>query len=268
MKRSTRRRKQLGGLASYPRPVAWYEAVLLLLGGAFAGAVNAMAGGGSMLTVPLLVLAGVPGVAANGSNRVGILTSNVSSLQSYRSEGVKVPKNLAPIIAPAIIGSLVGAYGISRLTDEAFERVFGLIMIPLILLTIFKPKVDTDTKPWSRNVTVAVFFGIGLYAGAIQAGVGLVLLAALSRSGYDLISANVVKVIFIFFATVIALPVFIIQGEVEWGPAILLAIGLTLGGWIGAKFAVRGGEKWIRIVMVIAALALALNLLGFWDWLF
>ena len=74
-------------------------------------------------------------------------------------------------------------------------------------------------------------------------------------------------VIFIFFATIIALPVFIIQGNVDWVPAILLAIGLSAGGWVGAKFAVRGGEKWIRIVMIVAAVALALNLLGFWDWL-
>jgi len=196
------------------------------------------------------------------------LTSNVSSLQSYRDEGVKIPSGLMPIVAPAILGSLVGSYGISQLTDEAFERVFGLIMIPLILLTIFKPKVDGNSSTWSVPVTVAVFFGIGLYAGAIQAGVGLVLLAALSRSGFDLITANVVKVIFIFFATIIALPVFIIQGDVRWIPAILLAIGLTIGGWVGAKFAVRGGEKWIRIVMVIAAIALALKLLGFWDWIF
>ncbi len=227
-----------------------------------------MAGGGSMLTVPLLVLAGVPGVAANGSNRVGILTSNVSSLQSYRHAGVAVPAKLATIMVPAIIGSLVGAYGISQLTDDTFETVFGLIMIPLIILTIYKPNVDTEAKPWAQNATIGVFFCIGLYAGAIQAGVGLVLLAALSRAGFDLISANVVKVIFIFFATLIALPVFIINGDIRWVPAILLAIGLSLGGWIGAKFAVRGGEKWIRIVMIIAALALALNLLGFWDWLF
>lgn len=255
-------------MGPYTRPVTWYEALLLLFGGAFAGAVNAMAGGGSMLTVPLLVLAGVPGVAANGSNRVGILTSNISSLQSYRSEGVAVPKGLPIIIGPAIVGSLVGAYGISRLTDDAFERVFGLIMIPLILLTIFKPKVRTEAEPWPTAMTVGVFFVIGLYAGAIQAGVGLVLLAALSRAGYDLVSANVVKVIFILFSTIIALPVFVLNGDIRWGPAILLAIGLSIGGWVGAKFAVRGGDKWIRIVMIASAIALALNLLGFWDWLF
>lgn len=241
--------------------MTWFEAVLLLVGGAFAGAVNAMAGGGSMLTVPLLVLAGVPGVAANGSNRVGILTSNITSLLSFRDEGVRVTRNLVPIIAPAIVGSLFGAYGISQFTDEAFERIFGLLMIPLILLTIFKPTVNAEAGPWSNTMTMAVFFCIGIYSGAIQAGVGLVLLAALSRSGFDLITANMVKVIFILCATCIALPVFIIQGDVRWGPAFVLAIGLSIGGWGGAKLAVRGGEKWIRAVMVVAALALAARLI-------
>lgn len=245
-----------------------FEAVLLFAGGIFSGIVNAMAGGGSMLTVPLLVLAGVPGVTANGSNRVGILTSNISSLLSFRNEGVQVTRNLAPIIGPAIAGSLVGAYGISRLTDDSFERVFGLLMIPLIIMTIWKPKVRAEADQWPIATTVAVFFGIGIYAGAIQAGVGLVLLAALSRSGLDLVSANMVKVIFTLCATLIALPVFILQGNVAWVPAVVLAVGLTIGGWVGARFAVRGGEKWIRIVMIVAAIALAARLLGVFDWLF
>jgi len=245
-----------------------FEAVLLFAGGIFSGIVNAMAGGGSMLTVPLLVLAGVPGVTANGSNRVGILTSNISSLLSFRNEGVQVTRNLGPIIGPAIAGSLVGSYGISQLTDDSFERVFGLLMIPLILMTIWKPKVRAEGEQWPLAVTIAVFFGIGIYAGAIQAGVGLVLLAALSRSGLDLVSANMVKVIFTLCATLIALPVFIIQGNVRWIPAIILAVGLTIGGWVGARFAVRGGEKWIRVVMVIAAVALAARLLGVFEWLF
>ncbi len=242
-----------------------FEAILLLLGGGFAGAVNAMAGGGSMLTVPLLVLAGVPGVAANGSNRVGILTSNITSLLSYRREGATVsPDRLTRVIPPALVGALVGAYGIGELTDESFERVFGLLMIPLIVLTILKPKPKEDAQPWPLWVTLTVFFVIGIYAGAIQAGVGLVLLSALSRAGLDLVTANVVKVIFTLCATCIALPVFILQGNVRWGPAIILAIGLSIGGWVGARFAVRGGEKWIRAVMIAAALALAGRLLGFW----
>ena len=244
------------------------DAIILLAGGAFAGVVNAMAGGGSMLTVPLLVLAGVPGVAANGSNRVGILTSNLTTFLSFRREGKTVdPKSLTAIIPPALIGAAVGAFGISQLTDETFERVFGLVMIPLIILTIVKPQMNTDGQDWPGAVTAVMFFGIGVYAGAIQAGVGLVLLAALSRAGLDLVTANVVKVIFNFLATCIALPIFILQGNVRWLPALVLAVGLSVGGWIGAKLAVRGGEDRIRTVMLVAAVALALKLLGFWDWI-
>lgn len=244
------------------------DVLILLVGGAFAGIINAMAGGGSTLTVPLLVLAGVPGVAANGSNRVGILTSTMTSLASFRQEGHHVrPRELVPIITPAIVGSLVGAFGISQLTDDTFETVFGLLIIPVIILTINKPKANLDAKQWPLATTLIVFFFIGIYAGAIQAGVGLVLLAALSRSGLDLVTANVIKVAFTFAVTLIALPVFIIQGDVRWGPAIVLAIGLSIGGWFGAKLAVRGGEKWIRVVMTVAAIALALRLLGFYGWL-
>lgn len=240
--------------------------ILLLVGGAAAGVINAMAGGGSALTVPLLVLADVPGVSANGSNRVGILTSNMSSLVSFRREGATVdPRSIVPILAPAVIGAVVGAFGIAELADDAFERVFGLLMIPIVILTVRKPRLHESARPWPTSATVAIFFLIGIYAGAIQAGVGLLLVAALSRAGFDLVRANVVKVIYTLVATCIALPIFIIQGNVDWGPALVLAAGLTVGGWIGARFAVRGGERWIRVVMVVAALGLAGRLLGLYG---
>jgi len=189
------------------------------------------------------------------------LTSNVSSMISFRNEGVRPDRNLVPIIVPGLIGAPLGAFVIDRFTDEAFERFFGLLMIPLIIMTIFRPKPRSDVEAWPVWTTAIVFFGIGIYAGAIQAGVGLILLTAFNRAGLDLVTANMIKVIFIFFVTCEALAIFILQGNVRWWPAIVLAVGLSLGGWIGAKFAVRGGEKWIRIVMVVSAIALAARLI-------
>lgn len=245
--------------------MTWFEVVLLIVGGATAGVINTMAGGGSMLTVPLLVLAGVPGNAANGSNRVGILTSNISAAATFRKLGVEGLQHAIPAILPAMVGSALGAWGISQVTTETFERAFGLLMLPLIVLTIWKPKVSEGGPSWSRTATTFAFFGLGLYAGAVQAGFGLVALALLSRAGFDLVTANMVKVVVNLAVTVVALSIFILNGNVRWVPALILAIGLTFGGWLGARLSVRGGEKWIRAVMVAAALALAGRLLGLWG---
>lgn len=238
------------------------EAALLVVGGLFAGVINTVAGGGSTLTVPLLVLAGVPGNAANGSNRVGVIVSNATAATSFRRLGVDGFVHAVPVLLPVVAGSLVGSLAISRLTDDAFETVFGLVMIPLIILSIRKPQFRTDRARWSRPTTTVVFFAIGIYGGAIQAGVGLVLLAALTRAGYDLVVANSMKVIVIFVLTLTALPVFIAQGDIRWAPALILAAGFGAGGWLGAHAAVKGGERLIRAVMVLASIALAAKLLG------
>jgi hypothetical protein len=242
--------------------VTWWEAVLLVVGGFVAGGVNAMAGGGSLITVPLLVLAGVPGNQANGSNRVGILTSNAAAVASFRRLGVSGIRQARTVLAPVVVGSVVGSFTIGRIEDDTFELVFGLLMIPLVLLTVFQPKPRTDRPPWPTWVTVVVFLGIGLYGGAFQAGVGLVLLAALTRAGYDLVTANSIKVSINLVVTAIALPIFILQGNVVWLPALVLAAGFTAGGWTGAHVAVKGGDRVIRVVMVVAVLALSGRLLG------
>jgi hypothetical protein len=114
-------------------------------------------------------------------------------------------------------------------------------------------------------VTVAVFTAIGLYGGAVQAGIGLVLLAALTRAGYELVLANNIKAVVNLSITTAALPFFIARGEVEWAPALVLAAGFTVGGWVGAHAAVRGGEQFLRWAMLAAAMLLAGRLLGLYG---
>lgn len=242
--------------------VTFWEAVLLVCGGGVAGVINAMAGGGSTLTVPLLVLAGVPGNDANGSNRVGILASNIATALSFHRRGATAYAEALPVLLPVVVGSLVGSIGVTRIADDTFETIFGLIMLPILVLSLRKPQPKFDGEPWRRSVTVGVFFCIGIYGGAVQAGVGLVLLAALTRSGYDLVKANVIKVLITLVVTAIALPVFIIQGQVRWGPALVLTVGLVIGGWFGARIAVEGGDRAIRWVMAGATAVLAAKLLG------
>lgn len=241
--------------------MTWWQALLLLVGGAFAGVVNSMAGGGSMITVPLLVLAGVPGNDANGSNRVGILASSAAAVVAFRQQGVDGLKHGVPALGPAAVGALIGAVVIGRLSDGAFETVFGWLLIPLVLLTIFSPSAQSQRPTWSKATTVIVFFFIGIYAGAVQAGVGLVMIATLSRAGFDLVMANSIKVLVNLVMSVGALAVFVASGSVRWGPALVLAVGLSFGAWIGARLSVIGGEKWIRVLMVVAVLALAVRMI-------
>jgi uncharacterized membrane protein YfcA len=245
--------------------MAWWEALLLVGGGLLAGTINAVAGAGSILTVPLLVLAGVPGNHANGSNRVGILTSSAAAAVSFRRLGVRSLRQALPVLVPVVVGAIVGSLTIGRLTDEGFERLFGFLVFPLVFLALRKPKVRVDATPWSTTTTVVVFTAIGLYGGAVQAGIGLVMLAALSRTGYDLVTANSIKVVVNVCITAAALPIFIARGEVDWIPALVLAAGFSVGGWVGAHAAVKGGERLLRWAMAAAALLLAGKLLGLYG---
>lgn len=240
----------------------WWEILLLAAGGLLAGTINSIAGGGSLLTVPLLVFAGVPGNLANGSNRVGILTSSAAAAAEFRRLGVGSLKQAAPVLIPVMVGSFAGSSLVGLLTDATFERVFGFLMVPILILSLRKPKPKPEGSSWPLWVTSVVFFFIGVYGGAFQAGIGLVLIVALSHTGLGLVVANSVKVLVNLAVTLVALPTFILNGNVAWYPALILAAGLMVGGVLGANATVRGGEKIVRPVMIAAVIAFSGRLLG------
>ncbi len=239
-----------------------------MAGGLVAGIVNTLAGGGSLLTVPLLVVLGLPGGVANGTNRVGILLQCLAAVWGFRREGVFEPRRIAEAAVPVVLGSLVGALGIARVADATFERIFGVLMLLLLVPTLRevsgrRRRREATTNPgWSRGTAAGVFFAVGLYAGAFQAGVGLPLLFALLHAGHDVVRANAIKVAVIAVSTVAAVPVFAAQGLIEWEPALLLAFGFTLGGRLGATVAARGGERVVRPVLAVAVVVLAARMLG------
>jgi hypothetical protein len=243
-----------------------FHAALLLIGGAVAGIVNTLAGGGSLLTVPLLVLCGVPGGMANGTNRVGILVQCISAVLRFRKEGIFEPREMMTIAIPVMVGSLIGAYGITAVPDGTFERLFGLAMLVLLVPTLRQATrnvtQDPATVAWPPWLSNSVFFGIGLYAGALQAGVGIPFLFALLHSGKDSVRANAIKIGVTALSALIAVPIFIFHGDVAWLPAIVLAAGFLVGGSLGASAAVRGGDRLIRPILAVAVLGLAGRMLG------
>ena len=235
--------------------------LLLAAGGLVAGVINTLAGGGSLITVPLLVFLGLPATVANGTNRIGVLFQNGVAVWRFRSKGFDGIKEAVPLLIPVLVGAAIAA----RMSPEIFRQVFGVAMIALLYPMLRgRPNGDRETAapPRSRIANTAIFFAIGLYGGALQAGVGLFLIAALARSGLDLVRANAVKVVIIGALTLVAVPVFILEGQIDWAFASALVVGFALGGELGARAALAGGERLIRAMLVVAVFAMSGRMLG------
>lgn len=245
--------------------MTWWECALLVGGGTVAGTINTLAGGASAITVPLLVLLGVPGNLANGTNRVGVLVQCIAGSLRFHAAGVSGFREALPILLPTSLGSTLGAVAVSSLADETFERLFAVVMV-LLLVPILggarigpAPGQRREMPPLLRFV---VFFLIGAFGGAFQAGVGLLLIFALAWAGYDLVRANSIKVVVNTALAAVAVPVFVARGQVEWLPAFFLSLGFVAGSTLGVHLAIEGGEKVIRPVIAGAVLLLAGRMLG------
>ncbi len=238
---------------------------MLAGGGLVAGIVNTLAGGGSLLTVPLLVMLGLPGTVANGTNRLGILIQSLIAARGFRAQGVSALDIAWPVLLPLGVGSVAGALWISAVADETFERLFGVVMLAL-LVPLLWPRKPVSLGATPRGLPgwlqLLVYFGIGMYGGAFQAGVGIAILFALVHAGFDLVRANAVKMILVAALTFVAVPVFLWEGQVAWLPGGVLAAGYAVGGALGARVAVRGGERVIRPVLAVAVIVLAGRMLG------
>jgi uncharacterized membrane protein YfcA len=246
-----------------------WEIPLILVTGVFAGFLNTVAGGGSLLSLPVLIFLGLPSAVANGTNRVAVFIQNASAITGFRRKGVSDFAYSALLTLPALVGAWIGA-GIAIEMDQAlFNRILSGIMIVVLLTTLFSPtkRLTGGAENLSlprKIVGMAAFFLVGIYGGFIQAGVGFIVIAALTLiNGFDLVRTNAIKVFVIFFYTIIALIVFIMSGNVSWPLGLTLAVGNATGAWIGSHWAVDKGEKWIRVVLVVTVLAFAIRL--FWQ---
>ena len=248
-------------------PYFW-QLPLLFVVGIVAGILNILAGGGSLLTLPLLIFMGLPGAVANGTNRIAIFCQNIFAIRGFTKRGV-MPLQLALLCTPpALLGSWLGANLAIDLDDQMFKRVLALIMIGVLIFTAIDPmkrfrQEDIQFGLWRKVLLIVSFFGVGIYGGFVQAGVGFLVITALLIHGLDLVRINAIKVFVIFAYTFVALGVFIYHGQVDYSLGFALAAGTSIGGMIGPKLAVDKGHDWIKKVVSITVLVFALKLLFF-----
>lgn len=239
---------------------------LLALVGLVAGFLNVLAGGGSLLTLPVLIFTGLPAAVANGTNRIAIFFQNLVAIGGFRRQGFFPVKLALLCVLPALAGSYLGANLAVTIDEQLFRRTLALIMIGVLIFTALDPMKRLRGRAQRFTlVRVAVvlvgFFAIGVYGGFVQAGVGFLILTALLAHGLDLVQANAVKVMVVFAFTLIALGVFIYHGEVDYGLGAALATGNAAGGWIATRLAVKKGHDWIKRVVTVTVLIFALKLL-------
>ena len=241
--------------------------VLLFFTGVLAGVMNVMAAGGSSIALPVLIFLGVDPTVANGTNRVALLFQNVFAVLSFRKEGVSDLRTGLKLAAFTLPGVLAGAFAAVRVGDELFEKILAGVLIFVCASFFLKPdslgRLPGSGEGKRKWFLYPSMVAIGFYGGFIQVGVGFLIMAALYHvMGASLAKINAHKVLIVLCYTVPAILVFSLSGNISWFLGICLAAGNSLGGWLGASFSARGGEKYIRLVMVFAVGLMAAKLLG------
>jgi len=240
------------------------EIVALVTAGVLAGFVNVLAGGGSMVTVPLLIFLGLPETTANGTSRLAILVQCIPALLTYHRGGQLDSALFKRLLPPALLGALLGATLGARVPDAGFRTLLGWVMLGCAVLVVVRPgAAEQRAAPSLSPLRVwPLLFAIGLYGGLIQVNVGYLILASLTLLlGLGLQAANVMKTVLVAAYTPLALVVFALNGRVDLWHGAVLSVGSALGGWLGASAALRRGEGVIRALLAVVVVVTGLKLL-------
>ncbi len=245
------------------------DLALLAVAGFASGWINVIAGGGSLLTVPVMVFMGLPGPVANGTNRVAIIVQSISAIVSFRSKGFSDFRLSATLAAAASVGAFFGAQIGVSLDGVWFNRTVAAVMVAVMALMATgedksRPRPDASSK--ARNLVLGhvLMIGAGFWGGLIQIGVGFLLMPILYRvMGLDLVRVNMHKVFIALVFTSVAFLVFASKVEIVWEAGAALALGTAIGGWMGAHATILKGEKFIKRALVAVLAAMAVKLLFF-----
>ena len=245
--------------------LAFNDVIILLICGVIAGFINTVAGGGSLLTLPILIFMGLPSNIANGTNRIAIFMQNIFSISGYKSRGVSDFKYSSWLSVSALIGSIIGAKIAINIDEDMFNKILSIVIIIVVLTIIYNKKTfninSENISIEKKIISVIMFFFIGIYGGFIHAGVGFLILSILSNyNGIQLSKANSIKVFVVFVYTFFALIVFIMENKINWILGINLGIGNSIGGWVASRWSYNKPDKIIKIFIIISSAIMAIKL--------
>ncbi len=248
------------------------DIIALIIAGLCVGFINTLAGGGSIISLSLLMFLGLPAPVANGTNRIAITIQTLTASLSFNKKKVLDKKKGIKLAIPTVLGSLIGSWIATDINEKIFERAMAVILIFMLFFILFKPNkyIHGEAELVQKPVNfwqIILFFGIGLYGGFIHVGVGYFLLASLVLSaGYDLIHANALKVFLVLLYAPVTLLVFILNNQVEWKYGLIMTIGNVSGAIIASRLAVSKGVVFVKWVIVIVIVITSGKLFGLYNW--
>ena len=238
--------------------------VTLIGAGLAAGALNTLAGGGSLLLVPALMLTGMSATVANGTSRVAILAQCLTVVIAFARKDRLPTAAARTVVPPVLVGAALGAVIATRISDRVFEPLLlgtlGLMALALLVSPArFLPPPGAEPRSATTPLAVVGLFAAGVYGGVLQAGAGLVFLALLAGGlHHDLVRANALKALVMAIYIAGTVVVFALAEQIVWAPALVLGVGAALGAAIGSHLALsRRGLEITKIVVVVAAIGLA-----------
>lgn len=242
-----------------------FDLIILILIGFIAGFINILAGGGSLLTLPVLIFLGLPPTMANGTNRISIVVQNIFSVAGFKSKGVSEFPFAGYLSISAFLGAIVGANIALDIKGDLFNKILAIIMVLVVVYMIINPKITATTQERTKGkyfwASIIVFFLIGIYGGFIQAGVGFIIILALSSiNHFTLVKTNAIKVFVALVYSLSSIAVFAYSGFIDWKYGIYLSIGNAFGGWISSRWQVKKGDGFIRIFLVVMIVVMAIKL--------
>ena len=243
----------------------WHYPILVLVG-CIVGVINTMAGGGSLITLPILIFLGLPSNVANGTNRIGLIMTAFSANMGFKSKGVSTYPFNVYIGLFALIGSIIGAYIAVDINDKIFNRTLSVIMIIVIILILFSPKIlkgDLNERLSGKNLVVScfVFFFIGIYGGFLNAGIGFIIMLFLNLyNKMNLVRVNATKSVVILIYSIGAFLTFLFNDLVNFSYGFALGFGTLFGAWWSSRYSVNRGEGIIKIFLLISIFLLSVKL--------